>query len=309
MMPPTDGTAEAAKSTDGTAEAATTPSQEPQDGSAAPTSPFHVLTNDQQRILSQEKIINEPARLALAALWQQPSKKKVRKHNPEAKDYSPVDSYNITQPGPQQTTDLADAFIEDGPLLEAFKEHHSKQLMPRLNDLAISLNTAGKVLFDRTLAIEYEQADIKLTPNTVQATLAQRQIVFCGLPPIYPASQINNNLQYICKQAGYQADMVIQNKVNHLFSETDPLTMDYTPVDTYNVTQQGSHQPTDLGKGKTYNVFSKGKNYSNSKNDNGKNDKGRDQCELLLLLTMILTISALNARTREWAPVGFPDFA
>jgi hypothetical protein len=263
--------------------------------------------------MDQEQIdnlkTNKPARLALAALWQQPSKKKVRKYDPVAKDYSPVDSYNVTQPGPHQSTDLAEAFLEDATLLDAFKEYHSKQLMPRLNDLAISLNTAGNALFDRTLAIEYEQADIKLTLNTVQASLARRQIVFCGLPPIYPASQINHNLQYICKQAGYQADMVIQTKVNHLISETDPLTMDYTPVDTYNVTQQGSHQPTDLGKGKSYNDFSKGKNDSNSKNDNGKNDKGRDQCELLLLLTMILTISALNAHTREWAPVGFPDFA
>ena len=89
----------------------------------------------------------------------------------------------------------------------------------------------------------------------------------------------------------------------------DPLTKDYTPVDTYNVTQQGSHQPTDLGKGKNYNDFSKGKHDSKGKNDKGKNDKGRDQGELLLLFTMILTIIALDARAREWAPVGFPDFA
>ena len=34
-----------------------------------------------------------------------------------------------------------------------------------------------------------------------------------------------------------------------------------------------------------------------------------DQGEHVLLFTMILTIIALNARTREWAPVGFPDFA
>jgi hypothetical protein len=34
-----------------------------------------------------------------------------------------------------------------------------------------------------------------------------------------------------------------------------------------------------------------------------------DQGEHLLLLTMILTIIALNESTRDWAPVGFPDFA
>jgi hypothetical protein len=34
-----------------------------------------------------------------------------------------------------------------------------------------------------------------------------------------------------------------------------------------------------------------------------------DQGEHILVFAMILTIIALNERTRDWAPVGFPDFA
>jgi hypothetical protein len=34
-----------------------------------------------------------------------------------------------------------------------------------------------------------------------------------------------------------------------------------------------------------------------------------DQGENLLLFTLILTVIALNPATREWAPVGFPDFS
>ncbi len=104
---------------------------------------------------------NKSARLALAALWQQPSRKKVRKYDPLTKDYTPVDTYNVTQQGSHQPTDLADAFLEDNTLLAAFKEYHSNQLMPRLNDLANSLNSAGNVLFDRTLAIESRSSNNK----------------------------------------------------------------------------------------------------------------------------------------------------